>query len=124
MTNKEEKSKKVRKHHRTASQIEEEQTRSLYVRLPHTIKNEKEVKELFFGEFKIKLPRQSGRYCHVIFPTVDDKVKNLKDLKNKLVNGKPVFASPPKPINLDKKKKPKQKKIKIPEPLDIPKVGK
>lgn len=95
----------------------------MYVRLPHTIKDEKEVKELFVGEFKVKLPRQSSRICHVIFPSVEDKVKNQKGLKKEL-DGKPIIAGPPRPMKLDKKKKPKQKKIKIPEPVEKPNIGK
>ncbi|XP_008216275.1 uncharacterized protein LOC100120052 isoform X2 [Nasonia vitripennis] len=115
---------KTRMRRRTSLEIEEEQSRTLYIRLPHTIKDEQEIKDLFFGDIKLKIPRQSARYCHVIFPNVEEKLKNMKALKKKLVDGKPIYAGPPKPINLEKKKKPKQKKIVVPDPTDDPKLGK
>ncbi|XP_058794497.1 uncharacterized protein LOC131666117 [Phymastichus coffea] len=102
-----------KKPRRTSLEIEE-QSRTLYVRIPHTIKNVDEIKNLFFGDIKVKLPRQSSRHCHVIFSTVDEKIKNLKAVKKQLIDGKPIFISPPKPMNLEKK--PKHKKIKIPDP--------
>ena len=115
---------KAKRRRRTSLEIEEEQSRTLYIRIPHPIKKENEVRSLFFGEFKIKIPRQSSRYCHVIFSSIEEKVKNMKALKKKEIDGRPIFACPPKPINLEKKKKKKQKKIVIPEPTDDPRIGK
>ncbi|XP_014214404.1 nucleolin [Copidosoma floridanum] len=114
------KHKSTRGRHRTISEIKEEQSRTLYVRLAKTIKSVDEINELFVGDFTVKLPRQSTRYCHVIFPSVEEKLKNLKLVKEKVVNGKPVHASTPRPINLEKPKKPK--KIKIPDPKEKPRV--
>lgn len=115
---------KTRKRRRTPSEIEEEQSRTLYIRVPHTIKDDQEIRNLFVGDFKLKLPRQAARHCHVIFPNVEEKVKNMKALKKKLIDGKSIYVSPPKPINVEKKKKPKQKKIVVPEPTDDQKLGK
>lgn len=115
---------KVSKRRRTSLEIEEEQSRTLYIRVPRTIKDAKQIKDLFFGDLTVKIPRQSARHCHVIFPSIEEKVKNLKLIKKKLIDGKPIFAGPPKPANLEKKKKPKQKKIVIPKPEDDLNVGK
>jgi hypothetical protein len=114
-----------RKRRRTSLEIEEEQTRTLYIRVPHTIKDVNDIKELFFGNFRVKLPRQSSRYCHVIFATVEEKIKNMKAFKKKVIDGKPIITAPPKPIDLEKKKKKvRQKKIVIPEPKPEPDYGK
>lgn len=113
-----------KQHRRTPQEIEEEQSRTLYVRLPHTIKNVDEIKSLFFGDFKIKLPRQASRYCHLIFTDLEDKIKNLKAAKEKLIGEKHMYVGPPKPMNLEKKKKPKQKKVVIPEPKEASKIKK
>lgn len=115
---------RARKRCRTSLEIEEEKCRTLYIRIPRTIKDASEIQNLFFGEFQVKLPRQSSRYCHVIFSNEDEKVKNLKAIKKKLIDGKNIIAGPPRPMNLEKKKKPKQKKIVIPEPKDEPAMGK
>ncbi|XP_008558070.1 uncharacterized protein LOC103578695 [Microplitis demolitor] len=92
----------------------EEQERTLYVRLPHTIHNIDEVRDLFAGDFKVKLPRQSGRHCHVIFSSVDEKVKNLKGIKDKLINNKRIVAYPPRI------KPPKTPKIKPDKKVVVP----
>ncbi|XP_015521953.1 uncharacterized protein [Neodiprion pinetum] len=92
----------------------EERSRTLYVRLPHTIRNTKEVHALFEGDAKVKLPRQSSRSCHVIFPTVEEKIKALKHVKKKTVDGKRVIAFNPKTKPMENK--PSRKKIKVPQP--------
>ncbi|XP_046735857.1 uncharacterized protein LOC124405203 [Diprion similis] len=100
----------------------EERSRTLYVRLPHTIRNTKEVQALFDGDAKVKLPRQSSRSCHVIFPTVEEKIKGLKHVKEKTVDGKHVIAFNPRTQPMENK--PSRKKIKVPQPKapPIPKI--
>ncbi|XP_044598914.1 microtubule-associated protein 1B-like [Cotesia glomerata] len=100
----------------TSEKLTEEQERVLYVRLPHTIKNVDQVQELFVGDFKVKLPRKSGRHCHVIFSNIEEKMTNLKAIKDKLINGKRIVAYPPKvKSSKDIKIKP-DKKVVIPIP--------
>lgn len=92
----------------------------MYVRLPHTIRNPKEVQELFNENATVKLPRQSSRACHVIFPSVEEKVKGLKNVKTKTVDGKRVIAFNPRLKPLDNKVS--RKKIVVPKPKPEPKI--
>ncbi|XP_076633029.1 uncharacterized protein LOC143347601 [Colletes latitarsis] len=70
-----------------------EKERALYVRLPHVIRNEKDVAKLFTGDFKVNLTRQASKYCYVIFADVKEKMKNLEAAKNTLINGKRVVIA-------------------------------
>lgn len=119
-------SKSKSKNFLTSEDFQEEQSRTLFVRLPHTIKDEDEIKQLFTGEFKVKIPRQSSRYCHVIFPDIESKFKNWSSVKKQLINGKKIYANHPKPVDIEKKlkEKVKRKKIRVPEPKVEPIVGK
>lgn len=65
-----------------------EQDRTLYLRFPKTIKNIDEIRNLIVGDADIKLPRQSSRNCHIVFSAVNDKIKNLKVIKEKIENEK------------------------------------
>ncbi|XP_015118193.1 glutamic acid-rich protein [Diachasma alloeum] len=103
---------------RTAQEMEEERVRTLYIRLPHTIKNIDEIRDLIFGDVDIKLPRQSGRHCHVVFPSVEEKLKNMKALKKKLIDNKHIFVSNAKLQDPDVKKE-KQMKMKKVKPVVI-----
>ncbi|KAJ8669607.1 hypothetical protein QAD02_000866 [Eretmocerus hayati] len=118
--------KKSKRPKRSLKEIEEERSRSLYIRLPHTIKDTDEIKNLLIGDYQIKLPRQSSRYCHAIFSNVEEKLKNLEAVKEKEIDGKPVFVSLPKHLKPQKlkEKKVKQKKIKIPDPVEESRIGK
>ena len=100
------------------SEMEEETKKTLYVRLPHTIKSKDEILNMFSGDFRIKLPRQSTRHCFVVFKSIDEKIKNFEAVKNFKMDDKPVIISNPRPRNYEKQKKikEKQKKIKIPKP--------
>ena len=100
---------------RSAYDKEEEQSRTLYIRIPRSIKSEDEIKSLFFGTFKITLPSEtSSRYCHVLFSNVRDKIKNLKALRKKIVNGKRIIAAAPtERIDLEKVLDPKRKKLTL-----------
>jgi len=89
--------------------------RTLNVSLPYTIKDKKEVENLFVGNFHIKLPRQSSRSCHVIFPSVEEKIKNYKLAKGKTINGKRIIIQTLKPLVLNKKIKKDRKKVFVPE---------
>ncbi|XP_011305628.1 uncharacterized protein [Fopius arisanus] len=114
---------------RTAQEMEEERVRTLYIRLPHQIKNMDDIRDLIFGDVEIKLPRQSGRHCHIIFPSVEEKLKNMKALKKKLIDNKHIFLSHAKVKELDVKleKRKKLKKVKsvvIDKPKDEEKVTK
>lgn len=96
-----------------ARQVEKQRT--LFVRLPHVIRKEQDVAKLFTGEFKVQLCRQSTRHCYVVFPTVEERLKNLEAVKDKKVNGKSVIVEPA--IIKTEKIQPKllKKKIVIPE---------
>lgn len=102
---------------RKLHQLEKRRERTLNVSLPHVIKDKKDVENLFVGDFQVKLPRQSSRSCHVVFPNVEEKIKNYKLAKEKTINGKRIVIQPLRAIVLDKKtKKVKQKKkIYMPE---------
>ncbi|XP_063978507.1 uncharacterized protein LOC135163179 [Diachasmimorpha longicaudata] len=104
----------------TAKEMEEERLRTLYIRLPHTIKNMDVIRDLVFGDVDIKLPRQSGRHCHVIFSSVEDKLKNMKALKTKRIDNKPIFVKNPK-VQDPEVKKQKQKKMKKIKPVVVSK---
>ncbi|KOX77891.1 hypothetical protein WN51_05777 [Melipona quadrifasciata] len=96
---------------------------ALYVRLPHTIRDRDDVAKLFTGNFKISLPRQSSRYCYVIFSDIEEKVKNLKAVKNTRINGKRIVVAPAN-TKIEKKTIIVKKKIVIPEVKVDPKVTK
>ncbi|XP_012275089.1 uncharacterized protein LOC105696869 [Orussus abietinus] len=93
----------------------EERRRSLYVRLPRTIRNEQEIRELFVGDYKVRLKRHSARDCYIVFPTFEDKIKNMKLVKSKTVDGKPIIVTTPKAKHAELINIPK-KKIVIPKP--------
>ena len=109
---------------RTPEEALADVARTLYVRLPHTIKNEKEIRQHLVGDTRIKLPRQSSRYCHVIFPNEAEKIKNMKKLRRVTINGKNIIARAPKinPTEKKIKKREKKLKIKIPKPKPEPKI--
>ncbi|CAD1479598.1 unnamed protein product, partial [Heterotrigona itama] len=87
---------------------------ALYVRLPHTIQDRDDVAKLFTGNFKINLPRQSGRCCYVIFSDIEEKMKNLKAVKNTKIDGKRIVVAPAN-TKIEKKTAKVKKKIVIPE---------
>lgn len=98
------------------SRLEKERERTLKVCLSHVIKDTNDVKNLFVGDVHVKLPRQSSRSCHVVFPDVESKIKNHELAKDKKVNGKRVIIQSLRPIQLkEKPKKIKRKKIYMPE---------
>jgi len=99
---------------RKLSQLKKQRERMLNVRLPHVIEDEKDIECLFVGNFNVKLPRQSSRSCHVIFPTVEEKIKNYKLTKNKTIDGKRIVIQPMYNLTFKKESKMK-KKIFIPE---------
>uniref|UniRef100_A0A6V7HMQ9 RRM domain-containing protein n=1 Tax=Bracon brevicornis TaxID=1563983 RepID=A0A6V7HMQ9_9HYME len=114
---------------RTPEELEELAKRTLYIRLPHTIKNMDEIRELVFNEAEIRLPRQSSRHCHVVFPSVEVRSQNMKALKKKLIDNKKIFVSKPQPKRAKeiKMKKVKEKKVKpkmISKPPTVSKVTK
>ncbi|KYN08327.1 hypothetical protein ALC62_00618, partial [Cyphomyrmex costatus] len=96
------------------SRLNKRRERTLNVRLSHVIRDKKEIEDLFVGNFHIKLPRQSSRSCHVIFPTVEEKLKNYKLAKNKTIDGKQIVIQPLHELIL-KKKTDMKKKVFIPE---------
>ena len=83
----------------------DEKGRTLYVRLPHLIKDDKEVMALFVDNVKVQLPRQTSKCCHVIFSTVEEKTKCLKKMKNKRIDGKRLVLMPLSEKSLDKTRK-------------------
>ncbi|XP_034940005.1 uncharacterized protein [Chelonus insularis] len=97
--------------------------KTLYVRLPHTIHNADEVQKLFPIPVEVRLLRQSSRNCHVVFSTVEEKMKNLEHVKQQVINGKRVYASLINKSYVKRKlmKKP-NKKLVIPEPSPSPKI--
>jgi len=108
---------------RTSKDIDDDLSKTLYIRLPRTIKSSDEIKDLFLGDAKVRMPRQSSRYCHVVFENVEEKMKNLKNIKKLVIEGKHIVAFPPK-INPKVEKKKKEKKVRVPEPRPEPKVTK
>ncbi|KAK0182636.1 hypothetical protein PV327_000751 [Microctonus hyperodae] len=104
-----------------SSEVDDEYNRTLYVRLPHTIHNMDEIRDLFAGDIQIKLPRQSSRHCHVIFSTVEEKMKNLKEVRKKRINDKRITACPPKAKPEIQKKK-IEKKTTMPSPKPEQKI--
>jgi len=101
---------------RKLSQLRERRERTLNVRLPHVIKDQKDVEYLFEGNFHVKLPRQSSRSCHVVFPTVEEKIANYKLAKAKTIDGKRIVIQPLSAVALATgTKKMRKKKIFIPE---------
>ncbi|XP_011065447.1 PREDICTED: uncharacterized protein LOC105152722 [Acromyrmex echinatior] len=99
---------------RKLSQLKKRRERTLNVRLPHIIKDKKEIEQLFEGSYHIKLPRQSSKSCHIIFPTVEEKIKNYKLAKGKTIDGKRIVIQPLREI-VFKKETNTRKKIFIPE---------
>ncbi|XP_018366605.1 PREDICTED: 40S ribosomal protein S10-like isoform X2 [Trachymyrmex cornetzi] len=99
---------------RKISQLNKRRERTLNVRLPHVIKDKKEIEQLFEGNFHIKLPRQSSKSCHIIFPTVKEKIKNYKLAKGKMTDGKRIVIQPLREI-VFKKETNTRKKVFIPE---------
>ncbi|XP_020300889.1 uncharacterized protein LOC109864258 [Pseudomyrmex gracilis] len=100
------------------SRVAKRRKRTLKVCLPHVIrdKNDVSIKNLFVGDFYVKLPRQSSRSCHVVFPDVESKMKNHELAKDKTINGKRVIIESLRPIQLKKRpKKIKRKKIYMPK---------
>lgn len=101
---------------RKLSQLRERRERTLNVRLPHVIKDQRDVEYLFVGNFHVKLPRQSSRSCHVVFPTVEEKIVNYKLARAKTVDGKRIVIQPLSAVALTTgTKKMRKKKIFIPE---------
>lgn len=99
---------------RKLSQLKERRERTLNVRLPHVIKDKKDIEYLFVGNFHIKLSRQWSKSCHVVFPTVEEKIKNYKLVRDKTVNGKRIVIQSPSDLAFRTETKIK-KKIFIPE---------
>ncbi|XP_033208761.1 uncharacterized protein LOC117167720 [Belonocnema kinseyi] len=83
----------------------DEKARTLYLRLPHVIEDDKEVMSLFRDNVIVKLPRQTSRCCHVVFSTVQERTKCLKTMKNKVIDGKRLILMPLSEKSLDKTKK-------------------
>jgi len=100
---------------RKLSQLKKRRERTLSVRLPHVIKDKRDVECLFVGDFHIKLSRQSNRSCHVVFPTVEEKTKNCKLAKDKTVNGKRIVIQPLRDLAIGEDVKKIKKKIFIPK---------
>lgn len=108
----------------------EKRARTLYVRFPKLIKDDKEVMSIFPENVIVKLPRQRSKCCHVTFPTINERTKCLKTMKNKLVDGKKIIMMSVTEKSLDKRKtkkierkKESQKKVTIPVPKsDVPVV--
>lgn len=100
---------------RKFSQLKKLRERTLNVRLPYVIKDKKDVECLFVGDFHVKLLRQSSRSCHVVFPTVEEKIKNYKLTKGKTVNGKRIVIKLLHDLAIGRKTKRIKKKIFIPE---------
>ncbi|KAK9306948.1 hypothetical protein QLX08_002568 [Tetragonisca angustula] len=92
----------------------EEKELALYVRLPYTIRDRDDVAKLFTGTFKINLPRQSSRCCYVIFSNTEEKMKNLKTIKNTRIDGKRIVVAPAN-TKIEKKTTVAKKKIVMPE---------
>lgn len=106
-------------------QRRKEKERALYVRLPHVIRDEEDVARLFTGDFKVRLLRQSSKYCYVIFSDVEEKMKNLEAAKNTQVNGKRVVVAPADTkLKVDPQKLARKKKIVIPQVKNDIKVTK
>jgi len=99
---------------RKLSQLKKRRERTLNVRLPHVIKDKKDIEYLFVGNFYIKLLRQSNKSCNVVFPTVEEKIKNYKLARDKTVNGKRIVIQSLSDLAFRTKTKIK-KKIIIPE---------
>ncbi|XP_014234121.1 uncharacterized protein LOC106657242 [Trichogramma pretiosum] len=104
---------KSSKRRRTSWDMEEEQSRTLYLRFPHPIKSKDEIKSLFFGKFKIKLPQKTTRHCHVIFSTVRDKIANLKAIKKTFINEKHILVAPSKLADRQEMKKAKLRMLAL-----------
>lgn len=106
---------------KTEEQLKDEQRRTLYIRMPCTIKDADDIYNVIVGEGEVKLTRQSSRNCHVLFASVEDKLRNLKILQRQKIDGKKIVARPAwkKTIKqvYDKSKKPR-KKVVIPRPLE------
>ncbi|XP_011875529.1 PREDICTED: uncharacterized protein LOC105566267 [Vollenhovia emeryi] len=70
-------------------------------------------------DFHVKLPRQSSRSCHVIFPTVEEKMKNYQLARNQRDNDKRIVIRPLSDVVFRRESKTK-KKIYMPEiKLDV-----
>ena len=112
----------------TKTVISKEKERTLYCRMPKTIKDDKVVMNLFPGSVQVKLPRQKLRACHVIFPTVEEKMECFKKMNKKLIEGKKIFLMPLSEKCLDrenkaltKMKKKAQKKLHVAKaPIGFP----
>lgn len=103
--------------------LDDEKSRTLYVRWPKTIRDDKEVMNLFSNEIKVKLPRQKSRCCHIVFSTIQKRDNCLETMKDKLnVDGKKIVLMPLMAKNLDRRKNKmtrkveSQKKVVIPRP--------
>ncbi|XP_014470577.1 PREDICTED: uncharacterized protein LOC106742288 [Dinoponera quadriceps] len=72
--------------------LEKRKERTLHVRFPHTIKDWKDVENLFSGSFFVKLPRQASRSCYVVFSSMEEKIMNQKLVKNKTINDKRILV--------------------------------
>lgn len=95
--------------------LQQQKELTLNVRLPHVIKNKKDVEDLFVGNFVVKLPRQSSRSCHVVFSSMEEKIQNHKLARSKTINGKRVVVNSLNNIVLEKRPKEPRKKIFMPE---------
>ncbi|XP_011687924.1 PREDICTED: uncharacterized protein LOC105450036 [Wasmannia auropunctata] len=99
---------------RKLSQLKKRRERTLKVRFSHIIKDKRDIEHLFVGDFHVKLPRQSSRSCHVVFPTVEEKINNYKLAKDKTIDGKRIVIQSLNNLAFKKEIK-KKKKIFIPE---------
>ncbi|KAG7199044.1 hypothetical protein KM043_017951 [Ampulex compressa] len=95
--------------------IKEKKDRSIYVQLPHTIHDKKQVEDLFFGNFEVRLTRQASRHCHVVFSSLDEKIRNLAAIRNKTINGKRIIAHNACAPKFEKESTKVKKKIVIPQ---------
>ena len=102
---------------------QQEKEQALYVRLPHAIKDKDDVAKLFTGNFKVNLLRQSSRYCYVIFPDVEEKMRNLTAVKNTRINGKLIVVAPAN-TKIERKITVVRKKIVIPKVKKDKKINK
>lgn len=101
--------------------LREKKERSLYISLPTRIKSKEQVERLLFGDFKVTLTRQTSRHCYVLFSSVEEKLKNLKALKNKTINGKRIIVRPVA-TSTEKSSKVPKKKIVLPKIQEDSKV--
>ncbi|XP_043470858.1 uncharacterized protein LOC122504040 isoform X2 [Leptopilina heterotoma] len=101
--------------------LDDEKSRTLYVRWPKTIRDDKEVMNLFSNDIKVKLPRQKSRCCHIVFPTIKKRENCLETMKDKLnVDGKKIVLMPLMTKSLDRRKNKITRKVEVQKKVVIP----